>query len=174
MPSYPITEAQYALLHTDITVTNAAEFADEVAANDDQLIADAYNLLAVPDFWVWRVDVSEQENYTATSVEGTVWSWTIYIGRSDAERDAWVRMFGPSGRLDPSLPQVRSAISDIFSAGPGAAQRTHLLALWRRRALRAEKLFASGTGSASTPGLLTFAGELTYLDVAHALRGVPI
>lgn len=173
-----LTEAQYAILANDILVVNQAEFAEEVAANDDALIANAFNLFATPDFWVWRTRVTKDELVTSVSVDGTTFSWTGtgFITRSQGERDAWRELFSAEGTVNPSLANVRTAFTDIFSGGtaPAPANRTHLATVARRRATRLERLFATGTGSTASPGLLVIEGVLTGLDVAHALRGVPI
>jgi hypothetical protein len=164
----PLTPAQLQALYTDITVTNAVEFSAAIAATDDQAIADAYDLAASPPFWVWKTRLTEDEIYQAPSVDATTWSWPDYIARSVAEKAAWAQMFSVTGAVNPSLPNTRQGIADIFSGAGGAAQRTHLLAMGRRTALRIEKLFATGTGSTGAPGVMAFEGAITYLDIAHA------
>jgi hypothetical protein len=163
-----LTPAQLQALFTDITVNNAAEFSTAIAATNDQAIADAYNLAASPTFWVWKTRLAEDDIYQLPSVDATVWSWPAYILRSVEERAAWDRMFSVTGAVNPSLPNTRQGIADIFSGAGGAAQRTHLLAMGRRTALRIEKLYATGTGSPGSPGVMAFEGAITYLDIAHA------
>lgn len=131
-------------------------------------IADAYNVVASPDFWVWKSFVSDTDIYSVTSVDGTTWSWTSYIGRSQGERDAWRQMVNMAGGLNPALANTRSGIADIFSGAGGAAQRTHLLALGRRKATRAEKLFSTGTGSTASPAIMGFEGRISADDVQAA------
>lgn len=176
-----LTDAQYVTLANDITVVHAVEFADELATTNDQAIADAYNLEQSPLYWVWRTAVKKSEIVGRPSVDGTTFIWTGngFIARSVTEIMAWQEIF--TGREDEepavnaSLPQVRQAFADIFSGtGNAASNRTHLLACARRHARRIERLFATGTGSTASPGLMTFEGTVTYLDIAHALRGVPI
>jgi hypothetical protein len=76
-------------------------------------------------------------------------------------------MFSGSGAVNPSLANVRQAFADIFSGGtaPAPANRTHLLAIARRQATRAERLFATGTVSTATPGFFTFEGAVTTNDL---------
>jgi hypothetical protein len=132
-----------------------------------------YNSIASPTYFVYRTSVVEQE-YTRQSgidTDGTTttnWSWTTYIGRSQGERDAWPRLFMGGQGCSPSLPNVRQAFADIFSGAGGANQRTHLSALSRRAATRAEKLLAvastggSGArGAATNPDTMTVEGEIT-------------
>ncbi len=130
-------------------------------------IAQAFAAVASPDFWVWKSFVADQDIYAVT-VEGVSWSWTIYIGRSQGERDAWRQMVNMAGGLNPSLAQVRTGIADIFSGAGGAAQRTFLLTLGRRLANRAEKLLATGTGSTASPANMGFEGTLTTDDIEAA------
>jgi hypothetical protein len=50
-----------------------------------------------------------------------------------------------------SLADRRNAFNDIFSGAGGATTRASLLALWKRLATNAQKLFSSGTGSDPAP-----------------------
>lgn len=134
-------------------------------------IAAAYNLIATPDFWVWRTFLPDREIYEATTPapDNTTWSWTIYIGRSQAEREAWRQMVNMAGGLNPSLANTRAGIVDIFSGAGGAPQRTHLLALGRRKAKRGEKLYAGiGTGTTADPATLAVEGNITPVNVEAA------
>ncbi len=140
-----------------------------------QLVADAYNLLAAVDHWVWRTSVGETD-YTRNSgldTDGTTvttWSWTTYIGRSQGERDAWPRLFMGGGTgCNPSLANVRSAFTDIFSGAGGANQRAHLLAISRRKATRGEKLFAVGSGTAASPSAMAAEGVMSGQNVSAAM-----
>ena len=136
--------------------------------------AAALNLSTSPSYWVWRTSVSESEytRQSAVDTDGvtvTNWSWTTFIGRSQGERDAWPRLFMGGGTgCNPALANVRSAFSDIFSGAGGANQRAHLLASSRRLASRFEKLFATGTGSASVPALMGLEGPVSAADVNNA------
>lgn len=120
-------------------------------------------------FVVWRTFLSEHEITGKESPTGTVWSWTIYINRSQAERDGWARMFNGTYSINPSLDNVRQAIQDIFSGAGGLNQRTHLLAMAKRFATRGEKLFATGVGTDQTPGKLVVEGNIGDVDVVRAL-----
>lgn len=172
-----LTEAQYQIYNNDVLVVHQAEFATPVANKDWQAITDAYNSLQAPTYWVWKTSLSEKSVYEDTSPDGSVWNWTTYIGQSVQERDGWARMYNP-GPLNPSLPQVRDAYTKIFGGtGASATQRAHLLSLSRRPARRIEVLFiqtGSGDGSAATPAVMVFEGQITYTDTAHAIGGVPL
>lgn len=166
-----LSQSQLASLKADIiadAVLNAIPNTPDGAFQ----IAAAYNLTASPDFWVWRTFIAQHELVSVTSPDGTTWSWTIYIARSQGERDGWREMFADTGGINAALPNVRQGLNDIFSGGTGAAQRTHLLAMGRRKSTRAEKLFATGTGSTASPATMTFEGNLTFQDIQDA-RNLP-
>jgi hypothetical protein len=159
-----------------LQVLKAAILADPAFAAQPQnsdgafAIALAMNLSAVPDFWVWRTAVGKGELVQSTSVDGTTFTWVGngFITRSVGEQTAWQELFG-DGACNPSLASVRQAFLDIFSgSGNAAANRTHLAAMGRRVATRAEQLFAVGTGSTASPALMGAEGALTYQDVAQA------
>lgn len=164
-----LTPAQLAALKADIladpTLSTFPNTPDGAFA-----VADAYNQPAAPDWWVWRTSVSQLEIVTATSVDNTTWSWPAYIARTQGERDGWREMFADTGSVNAALPNTRQGFADIFSGNTNnaPAQRTHLSAIGRRKATRAEKLFATGTGSAASPGTMTFEGNLGYTDVQAA------
>jgi len=63
---------------------------------------------------------------------------------------------------------VRSGITDIFSGVGGATTRAQLLAVVKRNATRAEKLFATGTGSDASPATMAVEGRLAYQDIGQA------
>ena len=170
----PLTQSQLTALKADIiadptlnSISNTPDGAFEIAA--------AYNLNASPDFWVWRTSVGKGELVQTTSVDGTIFIWAGngFITRSAGEQAAWREIFNGTGFCNPSLPNVRQAFTDIFSGtGNAANNRTHLAAIGRRKATRAEKLFATGTGSTGSPGTMTFEGSLSYTDVQQA-RNLP-
>jgi len=164
-----LTPEQWSALKADMAknpVMNALEHTTENAA----MIAAMYALPAQPDFWVWRTSLTKAEIVSSTSVDGTTWNYTIYIARSQGERDCWGDMFSDRAGVNPSLPNVRQGWADIFSGGPGTAQRTHLLAMARRLANRGEKIYATPQSPASTssPSTLTFEGTFSYDDVLNA------
>ena len=165
-----LTTAQLTTIKADILLYPVLS-AQQNNSDGAFAIAAAYNLIASPDFWVWKTNLSEQACVAETGPEGTVWSWPQYIARTEPERDGWKRLFAADS-TNPSLPNVRQAVADIFGGAQAAptAQRTHLLAIARRKATRAEKLFATGTGSTAIPATMIFEGSnLSFQDVIAAL-----
>lgn len=138
-------------------------------------IAALMNVQAAPDFWVWKTSVSKDDLTNSVGPDGTTFNWTGngFITRSAGEIAAWEAIFSVQGTVNASRANVRQAFADIFSGtGTAAANRTHLLAVSRRLATRTEKLYATGTGSTGSPGVMTFEGSLTFQDV-EAARNLP-
>ena len=154
-----LTSAQLSILKADILADPA--LASQPNTSDGAFaIAAAYNLLVAPAFLVWRTNIP-----TMTAKSAMV--WTEFIARSAGERDAWQFMLS-NGIINAADPNVRQGIQDIFSGPSGAGSRANLIAIAKRNATRAEKLFASGTGSDASPGTMTFEGTLSYQDVQLA------
>lgn len=176
-----LTPAQLQTLKTDIAANTATvQFGGEAVQirnlplNDDANFAIAawYNGVAAPDFWVWRTNVSREEIYNSTSPDATTWNWTTYKNQAVAEQNAWVQMF-MGDRANFSQPNLRAGIAAIFTGSAQAnAQRDHCLAMGRRKATRAEKLLATGTGSSGTPATMGFEGNLSFGQVSQA-RNLP-
>jgi len=68
--------------------------------------------------------------------------------------------------VNPSDLNIRAAFSEIFGAGTSTTQ---LAAAAKRLVTKGEKLFATGTGSEVSPGLLTFEGNISPQDVYEAM-----
>jgi hypothetical protein len=154
-----LTTQQLATLKADILADPALA---EQPMNDDGhfAIAAAYNLAASPAWRVWKSSIT-------TSDCKDVVNWTEYIGRSAGERAAFEFLLS-NGIINPSRANVRQGIADMFSGTQGQITRLALLALGKRDATRAEKLFSTGTGSDGTPATMTFEGNLSYSEVSAA------
>jgi hypothetical protein len=162
-----LTAAQQDLLATEIAADPVLGLLPHNSDSADA-VSIAYSLVAVPDFWVWRTSVSIKEIYETTTADATSWSTPALIARSQAERDAWRDVFVASQFINAALPNTRQGMADIFSGAQGTPQRTHLITLARRRANRAEQLFATGQGSTANPATMTFEGTLHISDVLAA------
>lgn len=182
-----LTNSQYNLLKSDAeSPANAAALGAFIAANDDQAIADWYNALASPTYWVWLNTLARKTILYTMSADGTTFDFNGagFITRAAGEREAWREIFA-DGPCNPSLQNIRKAMADIFSGGtpPAPANRAHLLAISRRATRRAEQLFAIAAagvgnngadprGATTNPDAMPTEGLLTYLEVARALRNV--
>src|SRR6185369_12131943 len=104
-----LSPSLYATLLTDIAADGALASLPHNSDSADA-IATAYRVVASPDFWVWRTSVTLKEIYETTTDDGTSWSSTIYIARSQAERDAWHDVFVVMGTINASLLNARQGI----------------------------------------------------------------
>lgn len=154
-----LTPAQLATLKADINAAGDLNIYPN-SPDGNYAIAALYNVLASPDFIVWKTSIP-----TSDVKKNVV--WTEYIARSVGEQNAFQLMIA-DGTVNASDLNVRSGFVDIFSGPGGATTRTNLTALAKRKASRAEKLFATGTGSDATPATMSFEGALSYFDVAMA------
>lgn len=128
--------------------------------------ANAFNAPASPNFTVWKTNIPINEL-------GDAFVGTELAGLTSANntRLQTVAVYSTQG-FNPSLADRRAMLDDIFSGAGGAGTRTRLLALYKRLATRAEKLYATGTGTDATPATLTFEGAISHQDVNSA-RNLP-
>lgn len=173
-----LTQAQRDVLRAAVLADPTIGGLDYVGtADNDQTAADWLNAIASPDFILWKQAVTRHEIQVDTSEQGTTFTWGGtaggYINRSQGERDAWKELFNQTGSVDPSMPNVQTAFADIFSGtGAGAVNnRAHIANMCRRRASRAEKLLAVGTGSVASPAKATSQGQVTVLEAGLIMRG---
>lgn len=124
-------------------------------------IAQLLTLDAVPTFVVWKSSVPKEQVGKAFVASALA---AITSGNNDklANFAAW------NETVEPWRADQRAFFDDVFSVAAGATTRAALLALWKRNANRAEKLFATGTGSDASPATLTFEGALDYNEVYAA------
>jgi len=157
-----------ALTAGQLTILKAAILADGALAAQPNTpdgafaIAVALNAIASPSFTVWKtsVPVSEVgEAMVSTEVSGLTTANTNRL-------QVMVQYSG--GVFNPSRPDTRAGFDSIFSGAGGVNTRALMLALWKRLATRAEKVFATGTGSDASPATLTWEGSLSYVDVLTA------
>lgn len=155
-----LTSAQLTTLRSHIT---ASADLNVLPNNDDGHfeVARLLNLTASPSYTVWRTE-TPRENIINAVV------WTEYIASaSTAERDAFREMVNQD-RVNFSLANIVQGFQDIFSGAGKATSRQAVLNAGKRAATRAEKLFATGTGSNGSPGTMAFEGAITVQDVAAA------
>src|SRR5574343_574256 len=108
-------------------------------------IAAALNQVASPAFVVWKTDVSVDEIMR----NGMDWARVDNLSVGKARIWDWM---GRLGQFDASKPNIRAGI-DATWVGTAAdlAVRAMVYTHCKRSATRAEKLFATGTGSDAAP-----------------------
>jgi hypothetical protein len=167
-----LTTAQRTTLKADMqSGANAAALEAYLTATDWPSVEAWYNAPSSPDFWVYRTILTKAEVTQGISQDGTTFTFSGngFITRTPGEIEAWKDLWS-LGSVNPSRAPTRVAFGDVFSGtGNAALNRTHLLALARRKATRVEKLFATGTGSTAAPATMGVEGQLTYQDVQQAM-----
>lgn len=148
---------------SQIATLKAACLADTVAckplhdaANDEALAA--YFNADTSTFIVWRTSVTKEE-LTANDA----FAWDRVDNLSVGKARIWDAMFDNSSRsINPSKANVRAGIAAAWvGTAADLAVRAAVLAQCQRSATRAEKILATGTGTAATPALLTFEGAIS-------------
>lgn len=126
-------------------------------------VAAAYRLQAVPDFVVWRSAVTRDEIYA------NGFDWVQVDNVNELKWRVWTEMFY-SGACNPSKPNVRAGIAEVWrGTAAKEAVQAYVLGKCKRLANRAERLFATGTGTTASPATMGFEGELTGQDVESAM-----
>ena len=136
-------------------------------SDGDFAIAAAYNLTATPNYFVWKPSVVVNDLMLAP------FDWTRVDNLTVGKARIWDWM-GQVGIIDPSQANIRAGINACFSVAVGDAPcRQAMFNGSQRLATRVEKLFATGTGTATTdlgvgPSVMGFEGPLSYQDVSAA------
>lgn len=123
-------------------------------------VAAAYNQIASPGFTVWKTDVTT-EDIRAVVV------WAEYDILSVSKQNAF-EFLCSNHVVNGALSNVRQGIQSIFSSPQQSGNLAAMIAIAKRLAKRAEKLFATGTGTNGSPATMTFEGDLTFRDVLDA------
>lgn len=177
-----LTPAQLTTLQTDIDANSGVggdfeQWVGDLSKIANQAIADAYNLQASPDFWVWEAEVSSEKTGMVLGLDDIGNLTTANTNRLSVSFQ--VR----PGGFTPGIQSDRALFGDVFSVAGAVNTRLALLGAWQRLSTRAEKLFATGTGSEATgdlesdgtvqtgdPAVLDVVGNITQVDVSEARR----
>jgi hypothetical protein len=158
-----LTPAQKTTLKTALLADSTV--ATYLASSQYQPVADNYNALASPAFWGYRQGIPSGEIGTTVNYVAVAAMTTANLQRvSDFLR---MNQTSFTGRDD-----IKTFLSDTFSgalSGQGQATRDALDLMLRKQASKAEKLFATGTGSTVAPATLVFYGLLSAEDISEAL-----
>lgn len=159
-----MTPAQLTTLKAGIAAETDPVFVTYRLGGSTGSMADWYSLTD-PAFVVYKTNVSLNQvgdNIVSTELAG--------LSSLNATRLQTIAQYSTNG-VNPSLADRRAFFDDVFSGIGGALTRAKLLILWKRFALRGEKLFATGTGTGTdaAPATLGFEGRITNADVLAAL-----
>lgn len=156
-----MTPQQLTTLKAAILAETDAGFVAARAANNETAMAAFYN--GASTFVAWKSSVTIRE--TGEAFNGSEWA-----GMTSANHTRLQSVAQYLATYNPTKPDVRAMFNDIWSGAGGTNTRAALLALWKRFATRGERVFATGTGSDGSPGVLVFEGTITAQDISDALR----
>lgn len=159
-----MTPAQLQTLKAAILAETTPAFVSLRQANDEQGMADWYNVVGT--FVAWLSSVTRD----AVTVEG--FDWTQVDNLTTGQARIWDLLFDTQSRaINAGEAGKRAAISECWKGTAAkVAVATFVLSRCKRFATRGERVFAAGTGSDASPGVLTFEGSLTAQDISDALR----
>lgn len=159
-----------ALSLEQLATLKAAILADPVLAaypvgsDGSYEIALALNTLADPAFVVWRTNVSVDEIMR----NGMDWARVDNLTVGKARIWDWMTRLGT---FNAAKANIRAGI-DAAWVGMAAdlAVRATIYTHCKRSATKAEKIFATGTGSDAAPATMGYEGALSWQDVDLARR----
>ena len=155
-----LTEAQAILVKAEIDADPVLS-AFPLTSDGAFAIKEALNLQDVPDFTVWKPLVSIAD-------VGSTFDAAELANRTTGDNTKLSTFANWLDEVTPSRPDHREFFDDIFSASGGENTRAALLSLWKRLALRVERVLATGTGSDASPATMDREGTISYQDVIQA------
>jgi len=178
---YPALKAAI-LASTDPAVI--AALGGGVIGRNDTELARLYNLDSL--FVVWKPNARKSDifgaltwkNFTpADAPDGTALWTNRSLACQGKQFNVQTMIMSPGDTLDMSQDGIRTGIKDAVQGLPAGVAGAVLDAGWAaikavsiRFANRAEALFATGTGTNGTPGLLVFEGTVSIDDIGAAFR----
>jgi len=177
-----LTDQQLAALKADIISQIDPTLVGYRAAGATGQIADWYNQ-NLSSFVVWQTAVDINvifdnivwANLTPVdSPDGTA-TWTNRSLCCQGKQFNIQTILAGRGSINSAKANIRAGLQDALTAIPsgsgGASQNagwTSVRSAMQRFATNGEKIFATGTGTAVTPGFLVVEGILSYEDVTTA------
>jgi hypothetical protein len=154
-----LTQQQRVVLRAALFAETAPTLVAARTAGDAQAMADFYNTNST--FIVWRSSVPVTEMQAS-------YVWSEIVALTPGQFNA-LSLMQAQGALTPSVPNVRTGMGTILASA--TATLAALTALAKRAATFGEKVFATGTGTSGSPGLLVAEGSITAQDIAQAWWG---
>lgn len=129
-------------------------------------VADALNVEASPTFYAWRSSVTQDE------IMQNGFDWVRVDNLSVGKARIWEWLFdNQSATINPSKANVRAGIAECWKGNAAdLAVRLSVLQHCQRPVSRFERIFATGTGTATNdqgvgPGNIVVEGPISYLDL---------
>lgn len=176
-----LTPAQIAVLKAAITAEIDPTFVALRQAGATGAMTEWYN--APSTYVVWRSTTQAADIFDAI-----VWANLTPADTPDGTAQWQNRSLACQGKqfniqtllagreaIGSGKPNVRAGLQDALTNVPAGAAGANIAAGWatvrvamQRAANRAEKLYATGLGTAATPGVLAFEGGLVEYDIVQA------
>lgn len=156
-----LTSAQLTALATDINA-NPAFAAIPHTADGAYEIAAAYDVVQ-PAYIVWKTNVTNEEILR----NGMDWTRVDNLSVGKSRIWEWMMQFG---NFNPSKPNIRAGIDAVWvGTAADLAVRAAVYVHCKRAATRAEKLFATGTGTDASPATMAVEGSISWMEVKTAM-----
>ena len=139
-----LTTEQATTLAAAIRADTDQAVIDALEIRNDVLLAALYNTASA--FIVWRTDLSPEEYR-----EAIVWTEVDALTIGKARIWDWITQ-NMTAPINASSVNVRQGLMDCWASN--TTTRTQLVVAGKRAATKAEKLFATGTGTTAAPGTL--------------------
>lgn len=177
------------LTSAQLVIIKAAIAADPVlnalpnTPDDAFTIAAAMNATASPDYFVWQTSTSTQVIF-----DSIIWANLTPSDAPDSTVDWHNRSLACQGKqfnlqtiltgrdsINSSKANIRAGLQDALTSLPSGTAGASRQAGWtavqtamQRKATRAEKLLATGTGTTASPATLGYEGQLSYQNILDA------
>ncbi len=115
-----------------------------------------------PEFSVWRESVTQDE------IMQNGFDWVRVDNLSVGKARIWEWLFNNASRsMNPSKPNVRAGIDECWKGtAADLAVRAAVYGHCRRAATVAEKVFATGVGTAENPAVAGWSGNVNSVEAA--------
>ena len=156
-----------ALSPAQLVILKAAIDADPALVvlprNDDTafFIAAEFNKPAVPDYFVWKTNVTRSE------IQQNGFAWVEVDNLTVGKARIWEWLFDDAATtINPSKANVRAGIGECWKGTAAKlAVQAAVLAHCKRSASVLESLFVTGTGTTASPALLGVEGDVSWYDL---------
>lgn len=183
-----MTPQQLATLKAAILAETDVVFVPLRQANNEQGMADWYNGLTSPAWVAWRpttsaADILDAITWASLTPADSPDATATYTNRAllcqAKQLNLQIMLQGRESIATGKLT-IRQGLTDSLTNLPAGAGGALVDAGWlgagkvktaiSRTVSRAERLYANGTGTAGSPGNVTFEGSITAQDISDALR----
>lgn len=178
-----MTPAQLASIKADVLAQ--PDLAEMWSIGSPGGVADAYNAIASPDFFVWQTAVPASDimdaitwaNFTPADAPDGTQTWMNRSLACQGKQFNIQTLLVGRETINASRANIRNGLQDALTAIPSGAGGTNKSGGWttvqtaiQRKATRLEKLLATGTGSSASPATMTFEGAIGYTTIIEAMN----